>query len=191
VHAEDYVHRIGRTGRAGRSGVAITLVAPADGKHLDAIVKLIQRDIAWLNPGAAPSRTPATSDESGEIAKPRPARSRRGGARTRPEAAPVETDAVDAAAPAAPRARPARTPRTRPVADAAAVPPVEAPEAAPVPQQTARQRAESRPPSRPSRTRPARSEPAGDDSGVDSSSPFGNDGPVPAFLLRSTGLKAE
>ncbi|TPQ48935.1 DEAD/DEAH box helicase, partial [Prosthecomicrobium hirschii] len=31
VHAEDYVHRIGRTGRAGRSGVAITIVTDLDG----------------------------------------------------------------------------------------------------------------------------------------------------------------
>jgi superfamily II DNA/RNA helicase len=30
-HAEDYVHRIGRTGRAGRKGVAISLAVPADG----------------------------------------------------------------------------------------------------------------------------------------------------------------
>ena len=45
THAEDYIHRIGRTGRAGRSGTSITLATPADGKYLDAIVKLIQRDI--------------------------------------------------------------------------------------------------------------------------------------------------
>ena len=40
IHAEDYVHRIGRTGRAGRSGRAFMLVTPDDGKFLDAIVKM-------------------------------------------------------------------------------------------------------------------------------------------------------
>ena len=45
THAEDYVHRIGRTGRAGRAGTSITLAAPADGKYIEAIEKLIQRDI--------------------------------------------------------------------------------------------------------------------------------------------------
>jgi superfamily II DNA/RNA helicase len=49
VHAEDYVHRIGRTGRAGRLGVAYTLVGPADGKHLEAILKLIQKPIEYLD----------------------------------------------------------------------------------------------------------------------------------------------
>jgi superfamily II DNA/RNA helicase len=39
-HADDYVHRIGRTGRAGRTGEAFTLVAPEDGKSLAAIEKL-------------------------------------------------------------------------------------------------------------------------------------------------------
>ncbi len=39
-HADDYVHRIGRTGRAGRSGEAFMLVAPEDGKSLAAIEKL-------------------------------------------------------------------------------------------------------------------------------------------------------
>src|SRR5690606_13500761 len=48
VHAEDYVHRIGRTGRAGRSGVAYTFVSSADSKHLDAILTLIQKPIEWL-----------------------------------------------------------------------------------------------------------------------------------------------
>ncbi|WP_404406587.1 DEAD/DEAH box helicase [Pelagibacterium halotolerans] len=54
THAEDYVHRIGRTGRAGRSGSAITLVTPSEGKYVDAITKLIQRDIAWID-GEAPA----------------------------------------------------------------------------------------------------------------------------------------
>ncbi len=47
THAEDYVHRIGRTGRAGKSGVAISIVTKADQKHLDDIEKLIGRNIDW------------------------------------------------------------------------------------------------------------------------------------------------
>ncbi len=49
IHAEDYVHRIGRTGRAGRSGAAFTLVTKADTKYLDAIEKLINEKIEWHN----------------------------------------------------------------------------------------------------------------------------------------------
>ena len=41
--AEDYVHRIGRTGRAGKTGVAISLVSPKDEKFLDNIETLIGR----------------------------------------------------------------------------------------------------------------------------------------------------
>jgi superfamily II DNA/RNA helicase len=44
-HAEDYVHRIGRTGRAGRLGRAFTLAAPEDGKAVAAIEKLIGQPI--------------------------------------------------------------------------------------------------------------------------------------------------
>ncbi|NVK18393.1 MAG: DEAD/DEAH box helicase [Methylocystaceae bacterium] len=40
-HADDYVHRIGRTGRAGKKGTALSLSTPADKKYLGAIVKLI------------------------------------------------------------------------------------------------------------------------------------------------------
>src|SRR5919112_220820 len=54
-HAEDYVHRIGRTGRAGLSGTAFTLVGPGDEKSLGAIRKLIQQDIEWEGPESAPS----------------------------------------------------------------------------------------------------------------------------------------
>ena len=43
--AEDYVHRIGRTGRAGATGRAMALVTERDTKLLDAIVKLIKKPI--------------------------------------------------------------------------------------------------------------------------------------------------
>lgn len=42
---EDYVHRIGRTGRAGALGEAISLVAPDEEKYLAEIEKLIKREI--------------------------------------------------------------------------------------------------------------------------------------------------
>ena len=45
VHAEDYVHRIGRTGRAGLSGRSFMLAAPEDGKAVAEIVKLIGKDV--------------------------------------------------------------------------------------------------------------------------------------------------
>ena len=44
-HPEDYVHRIGRTGRAGLSGRSFMLAAPEDGKAVAAIVKLIGKEI--------------------------------------------------------------------------------------------------------------------------------------------------
>ena len=44
-HAEDYVHRIGRTGRAGKAGRSFTLAAPEDGKSVAAIEKLIGKAI--------------------------------------------------------------------------------------------------------------------------------------------------
>jgi superfamily II DNA/RNA helicase len=47
-HADDYVHRIGRTGRAGKPGTAITIVSPADQKSVIAIEKLIGQSIAWI-----------------------------------------------------------------------------------------------------------------------------------------------
>jgi superfamily II DNA/RNA helicase len=44
-HADDYVHRIGRTGRAGKQGASFTLVGPSDRKSLDAIEKLTGKPI--------------------------------------------------------------------------------------------------------------------------------------------------
>ncbi|MDP6263563.1 MAG: DEAD/DEAH box helicase [Rhodospirillales bacterium] len=47
-HPEDYVHRIGRTGRAGKEGRALTIAGPEDGKHLEAIARLIGKKIPRL-----------------------------------------------------------------------------------------------------------------------------------------------
>ena len=44
-NAEDYVHRIGRTGRAGASGLAMTLVAREDARMIGDIEKLIKKKI--------------------------------------------------------------------------------------------------------------------------------------------------
>ncbi|WP_417580596.1 DEAD/DEAH box helicase [Nitrincola sp.] len=43
---EAYIHRIGRTGRAGKSGLALSLVAPDERRYLDAISSLIGKLIA-------------------------------------------------------------------------------------------------------------------------------------------------
>jgi superfamily II DNA/RNA helicase len=49
IHADDYVHRIGRTGRAGRSGTAISIVAGSnDAKAIAAIEKLTGQSIPWM-----------------------------------------------------------------------------------------------------------------------------------------------
>ena len=55
--SEDYVHRIGRTGRAGKEGLAISFVLPCDGRHLQKIERFMgQRlDIAVI-PGLEPKQ---------------------------------------------------------------------------------------------------------------------------------------
>ena len=53
THADDYVHRIGRTGRAGHKGHAYTLATPEDTKYLDAIERVIKIKIPPIKPGDA------------------------------------------------------------------------------------------------------------------------------------------
>ena len=48
IHAEDYVHRIGRTGRAGRTGHAYSIASPDDKGFVAAIEKLIGAPIPLL-----------------------------------------------------------------------------------------------------------------------------------------------
>ena len=43
---EDYIHRIGRTGRAGATGEAISFVAPEEEKYLAEIERLLKKKIA-------------------------------------------------------------------------------------------------------------------------------------------------
>jgi superfamily II DNA/RNA helicase len=54
THADDYVHRIGRTGRAGQEGRAFTLVLPEERRFVDAITRLTGKEIPRLEiPGVA------------------------------------------------------------------------------------------------------------------------------------------
>ena len=62
---EDYVHRIGRTGRAGSEGRALTLATPEDARYLANIVKLIGGEIppfqvAGVDSAADPAPAPKT-----------------------------------------------------------------------------------------------------------------------------------
>ncbi|MEX2671602.1 MAG: DEAD/DEAH box helicase [Phycisphaeraceae bacterium] len=69
---EVYVHRIGRTARAGRSGVAWTFVEPEQGQRLTEIEKLTNVHIEKLEyPDFEPSEKPATwRDDSGRRPEP-------------------------------------------------------------------------------------------------------------------------
>lgn len=68
-HAEDYVHRIGRTGRAQREGDAATIVAPDEQSKLDAIEKFIDQTIPQRKlPGFNYFYEPVI--RTGEAAKP-------------------------------------------------------------------------------------------------------------------------
>jgi superfamily II DNA/RNA helicase len=90
-HAEDYVHRIGRTGRAGRQGRSFMLASPEDGKNVAAIERLIGRAIP---PFAIDGIAAAALDAEGSDGR----RSRRGehrGAERRHERAPRNAEQRD------------------------------------------------------------------------------------------------
>ena len=114
-NAEDYVHRIGRTGRAGASGLAVSLVSPSDSRLLGDIEKLIKikaevepfqvdedpRPMGRINDGQRHWRAEQTGadDAPGDQARP---------PRTRPERGPHADGG----------SRPARPPRGGPRAPA-------------------------------------------------------------------------
>jgi superfamily II DNA/RNA helicase len=75
--ADDYVHRIGRTGRAGKEGRSLTIVTPDDVKQLKDIERMLGAPVTWI--GEPPSAEELASGER------RRGRGRRPGSR-RPEA---------------------------------------------------------------------------------------------------------
>ncbi|EAP81003.1 ATP-dependent RNA helicase RhlE [Sulfitobacter sp. NAS-14.1] len=114
-HAEDYVHRIGRTGRAGRDGKAIMICVPRDEKNLEDVERLVQREIPRLdNPlggseaKAAPAAEAKTadapaakSDEAAKSEKPKRTRTR---SRKKPDAAKADADQTETAQADSPKA---------------------------------------------------------------------------------------
>ena len=103
---EDYVHRIGRTGRAGATGEAISLVSPEEGGRLRDIERLIKRQIprvviAGFEPGRPGAQAPEdieAEDRPPRAHAPRGARpaGRSGNAPRAPRAAPSRNSGASA-----------------------------------------------------------------------------------------------
>jgi superfamily II DNA/RNA helicase len=213
-HADDYVHRIGRTGRAGKLGQTFMIVTPGDDRSLDKVLKLIKMDPEELvldgldfSAGKAPPRRDSDRPE-----RP-PARGRgRGSRQTSPEAptetsdvaapgaaaepapveATVETPAIDSPAT---DAKPRRT-RSRRGAKPAAAAAAEVAEPAPTvaaraaPSDTRPTPATSDRPVQETHLRQSdrRGDSAAPESQRSNGRPFG-EGDIPAFLRRPVALK--
>jgi superfamily II DNA/RNA helicase len=108
-HAEDYVHRIGRTGRAGRSGAAFTLATPMDVKYVAAIEKMTGQkipaaEIAFENTDQHGEEASAESKPSRESRPTRESGGRSAGSRRKsgkpaeaePAAMPAEVAVAEA-----------------------------------------------------------------------------------------------
>jgi superfamily II DNA/RNA helicase len=117
IHAEDYVHRIGRTGRAGREGRSFTLATPADGRFVQAIEQLIGKQIPVIAIADLVAG-PLEADE-GERHSARQRGPRRGRPSARRASAPARKDEQAARQPAPPQPKKepqpqaARPPRQR------------------------------------------------------------------------------
>ena len=79
-HAEDYVHRIGRTGRAGKLGTAMMICTPRDDKNFADIERLVKIEVPRIEHAMATKTTPSAE----EVEKPIVKRTR-GGRNKKPE----------------------------------------------------------------------------------------------------------
>ena len=118
-HAEDYVHRIGRTGRAGRDGKAIMICSGPDERNLGDVERLLSTDIPRAdNPlgssagGSAKAPAPEAAAPEDKPAKPKRERRSRSKAKEA-EAAPVEPETSAPETPAAAPESPQDKPRQR------------------------------------------------------------------------------
>ena len=93
-HPDDYVHRIGRTGRAGASGVAYTFATPDDAENITNIEKLTGLKIDRLAPARPDSTESSVTIEAEPPAAPAERRGR--GRRKAPDKAAPVAIAADA-----------------------------------------------------------------------------------------------
>lgn len=103
INSEDYVHRIGRTGRAGKSGRAISLATEDDARYVAAIQKMMGKPIPRIELDGLTRANVEITEESGRKRRRRP--SRRGAEREERQSAPAATHA---APPAQERSKPAQ-----------------------------------------------------------------------------------
>ncbi|WP_375280541.1 DEAD/DEAH box helicase [Pseudooctadecabacter sp.] len=115
-HAEDYVHRIGRTGRAGKKGTAIMICVPRDEKNFEDIERLVEMEVPRIEvPGGTPAADAPKAEDAPREDKPKRTRSRGGRGRKSDDAKADAAPAQDA--PQA-EATPAEQPAEAPKADA-------------------------------------------------------------------------
>ena len=113
-HPDDYVHRIGRTGRAGATGKAFTLAAPEDAEAVANIEKLTGMAIPRLDAAPVAESAPVEQEErtSAPRRRERRPRAERNESAPPPEQAPFEREARPEREPRQAREpRPEREPR--------------------------------------------------------------------------------
>jgi len=84
MHAEDYVHRIGRTGRAARSGKAVTLLSELDGRYAADIDRLLGAPVNRITLEGFNYRAQESSSRDGRRPRPGGSGGRPAGGRGRP-----------------------------------------------------------------------------------------------------------
>ncbi len=164
IHADDYIHRIGRTGRAGRSGKAFTIAAPEDGKFIAAIQKLTGQPIEPVSldgfDAAALEEGDGRRRGRGKKRSDEPARPSKSSEKKRPEPRAKRREETAEKPAAATEPRPERSRKPEPVRAHASKPAPAAPKPA---------------------AAPARAKSKSQD---EAKRPFRDSGEVPAFLLR-------